>query len=151
MLDTFISWKPKELEVGIYQIDKEHKQIIDLINDSYRVLCKNYIDMLNRRYKDVVPIFESFTEVFSKHFHTEEKIMKENSYSDFIGHKAEHERLLFTIENYKGMISRRTNNQPLINNFIEFINTWTYLHITEDDQLFKDYMNTKEFIEAETN
>lgn len=134
MLNTFISWNMKEVHIGILEIDKDHRKIINLINNAYKTLCKNKLGLLQRRYNDVVPIFDEFIETYSKHFYKEEKLLQERNYTSYMIHKAEHERLLFAIENFKGIISRRENNQLLINSFLEFINNWTYLHFTEDDQ-----------------
>ncbi|MGD2083319.1 MAG: bacteriohemerythrin [Chromatiales bacterium] len=84
---TLIEWKD-EFRTGIPDVDFEHRQLVDLINDLYAAM---------QRKEGPPRVVEFLGQIFariSSHFALEEKIMREHSYDEYEDHKAEHERLL---------------------------------------------------------
>lgn len=82
-----IEWK-KEFELGVPEIDTEHKELIDLINNTYAAL---------QAQQGSSSIMEFLGEIFAKisaHFALEESIMRKYKYDGYMEHKAEHEQLL---------------------------------------------------------
>ena len=84
---TLIEWK-EEYSVGIPDVDHEHRQLIDLINELYEALIRadsqlRIADFLGEIYANI-----------SAHFALEEKIMREKKYDQYEDHKADHELLL---------------------------------------------------------
>jgi len=82
-----IEWR-EEFSVGVPAVDAEHRELIALINETYRVLVREGS-------RDAVPEFlgEIYARI-SAHFALEEKIMREHGYDEYREHKADHERLL---------------------------------------------------------
>jgi hemerythrin len=84
---ALIEWRD-EFSIGIPAIDKEHREMIDLLNE----MAKN-LETEN----DVARGLKFFGDVHANinaHFALEERIMREHNYEDLINHKADHEVLL---------------------------------------------------------
>lgn len=83
----FIEWK-QEFSLGIPDVDHEHRELIELINELYAHL---------EQQDSGVKVEDFLGEIYAKisaHFALEEKIMREHNYDQYEDHKAEHERLL---------------------------------------------------------
>ncbi len=85
--DTLLQWLP-EYAIGVASIDAEHREIIGLINSLYACYVAG---------GDKATVAAFLGEVhawISAHFALEERMMQDNRYDDYDGHKAEHEQLL---------------------------------------------------------
>ena len=81
-----IEWR-KEFELGIPDVDHEHRELVESINRLSSVLREGYrdpvLDLLGEIHADI-----------SAHFALEERFMREHGYDEYAGHKEEHEQLL---------------------------------------------------------
>jgi hemerythrin len=87
---TLVEWRD-EFKIGIEEVDFEHQELIELINESYRE-AKNEGSTLT--------VMDSLGEIFEKisaHFALEEKVMRELNYDQYEDHKEDHELLLDSI------------------------------------------------------
>ena len=86
---SLIEWR-KEFETGIPDVDHEHRELVDLINELYEKLIAD-----RGRDREAVEAFlgEVFARI-SAHFALEETIMRKYRYDEYEAHKAEHEQLL---------------------------------------------------------
>ncbi len=84
---ALIEWR-REFETGIPDVDHEHRELVDLINQLHAALAGG-------AGKDEVARFlgEVFARI-SAHFALEETIMRKHRYDEYAEHKAEHEKLL---------------------------------------------------------
>jgi hemerythrin-like metal-binding protein len=84
---ALIEWR-KEFETGVADVDHEHRELVDLINQ---------LNEKVRAHAAPGDIQEFLGEVFARiaaHFALEESIMRKHRYDEYEDHKAEHERLL---------------------------------------------------------
>jgi len=84
---ALIEWR-KEFETGITDVDHEHKELVDIINQLHEHIARG---------ADRSHVTKFLGEVFAKiaaHFALEESIMRKHAYDEYEAHKAEHERLL---------------------------------------------------------
>jgi len=84
---TVIEWR-KEFETGFPEVDKEHAELIGVINESVVKLGSNPSRELVRS------MLEEIYAKISEHFEHEEKLMEERSYDQYEDHKADHDFLL---------------------------------------------------------
>ena len=84
---TLIEWKD-EFNLGVPSIDHEHRELIDLINESFDQLVGSDSHLVIQRY-----LGEIYARI-SAHFALEEKIMCEKKYDQYEDHKQDHEQLL---------------------------------------------------------
>jgi hemerythrin-like metal-binding protein len=82
-----IAWR-REFETGIPDVDHEHRELVDLINELHERLGDDAA-------QDEVARFlgEVFARI-SAHFALEETIMRKHRYDEYQDHKGDHERLL---------------------------------------------------------
>lgn len=73
---------------GLAGVDHEHRQLIDLINNLYRVMAHDGSSSLTDEF-----LGEIYARI-SAHFALEDKIMRDAGYDQYASHKADHEALL---------------------------------------------------------
>jgi hemerythrin len=84
---SLMQWKP-EYSVGVESMDDEHREMINLINDTYDKLESD---------PDAGQIEQCLGDIFSTismHFALEERLMRKNNYAEYQAHKNDHEELL---------------------------------------------------------
>jgi hemerythrin-like metal-binding protein len=84
---ALIEWR-KEFETGVADVDHEHRELVDLINQLHEQVNAGASP---ERIQDFLG------EVFARiaaHFALEESIMRKHAYDEYEAHKAEHEKLL---------------------------------------------------------
>jgi hemerythrin len=84
---ALIVWR-KEFETGVAEVDHEHWELVDLINQLHAQVGGDAS-------KETVSRFlgEVFARI-SAHFALEETVMRKHRYDDYPAHKSEHEALL---------------------------------------------------------
>ena len=84
---ALIEWN-NSYNTGIAEVDHEHQELIQLINDLHAELEAG---------GDKEAVGDFLAEVFGKiaaHFALEETVMRKHDYDEYAAHKAEHEQLL---------------------------------------------------------
>lgn len=84
---TLIEWNPR-FELGIESVDRDHRELIDLINALHAAMCAGathdrVVSGLGRIYAHI-----------AAHFALEEKLMRDANYAGFAEHKLDHDTLL---------------------------------------------------------
>lgn len=85
---ALVEWKD-DFALGVEEIDEEHKEMIQLINEAYSHLHDSKLTMGDF-------LGEIYTKI-AAHFALEENLMREKNYDEYEEHKADHERLLDVI------------------------------------------------------
>ena len=84
---SLIEWR-KDFETGVADVDHEHRELIDLINQLHSELGSE---------TGSAPVEAFLGEVFARisaHFALEESIMRKHGYDQYAEHKTDHEKLL---------------------------------------------------------
>ena len=84
---ALIEWKT-EFETGVADVDHEHRELVDLINELHAELGNE------RSTKDVSEFLGEVFARISAHFALEETIMRKYEYDEYEEHKRDHEKLL---------------------------------------------------------
>ncbi len=87
---TLVEWNDA-FNIGIDEVDFEHREMINLINESFEEAKKE-----NSSAAVTIFLGEIFEKI-SAHFALEEKVMKDIRYDQYEDHKEDHERLLDAI------------------------------------------------------
>lgn len=128
----FIEWDAK-YDVGIEAVDKQHKHLVDLMNDLYDA-CLGEKWELDQKFKDVMKELVDYVMV---HFKDEEKIMEAIKYPNLKEHKQTHEGF---IKEMLSSVSAYTNGKQLVpNSFVRFLRDWLFNHILIDDKEWARY------------
>jgi len=87
---NLVEWRD-EFKIGIKEVDFEHQELVELINESYRAAKDK---------NSTTDVMDFLGEIFSQisaHFALEEKVMRDLKYDQYEDHKDDHERLLDSI------------------------------------------------------
>jgi hemerythrin len=121
---SFIDWSEEE-NVKIEIIDEQHKNIVSLINELYEILgsSRNFLEknLLERLLKNL-----------RVHFDTEEKLMKESKFPNFISHKMEHDRFFNKIQNFYAQYEN--GDEKLNLELLNSIKRWLFNHLEINDR-----------------
>lgn len=84
---ALLEWRP-EFSVGDPAVDHEHRELIELVNETAGAILKQGDDARTER------AFGDLLRAISAHFAHEERQMRAASYDQLAQHKADHERLI---------------------------------------------------------
>ena len=86
MFDFKFDWRD-ELNVGIAEIDEQHREMFRIVRDMEQLLITQCI---NVEEKQLYEIIRRLREYISYHFYDEEVLMKKNNYTGIEEHTKEH-------------------------------------------------------------
>ncbi|MDH5571017.1 MAG: bacteriohemerythrin [Gammaproteobacteria bacterium] len=112
------------LSVGIEEIDRQHRKIIDYIN----LLDEAVFEKDTDKAKQVLDGLVTYT---ITHFAFEEDLMKKMEYEFFTGHKQVHESFTRRIADYQ---TRFNNGENVSRKLLSELRIWLTNHIKKDDQ-----------------
>ena len=130
---NFIEWDLEYL-VDVPEIDRQHKELMNLLNDAIHHSSGNMIEertFFDRR-------IEMGINFIIKHFEMEEQFLSKTNYEKYNEHKMEHKILLEKIQNIKEEIE---NNKLEIDlsNITSYLTEWLLNHIKVYDKNAKEY------------
>jgi hemerythrin len=132
-----IAWS-ETLASGSAEIDRQHKELFERINDLLAALKKGGVDMA-----EVARIVAYLTEYVVFHFGTEEKLMDQYAYSSASGHKAQHAQFIKVFQRLKDRMMKEGLNPPLQQETKELVVDWLLNHIKYSDRALGAYLKLK--------
>lgn len=118
-------WGPM-LEVGVKEIDTQHKKLVELANElSDAVVAGKGKDVLGKTLSALV----SYTVT---HFGTEERLMDQHKYPAVADHKQQHKDLVKTVTDFKAKFDKGDAN--LSTEIMNFLRDWLTKHIMNTDK-----------------
>ena len=133
MNEGFVVWD-NAFSVGEEEIDKQHQQIIEMLNDLYE--ARNF----NRESEVVGDVVERMCHYVRDHFNTEETLMAEVGYPGLSAHHSEHE---FFIAEAGRLCPRKGDADLDVNRLMEFLKDWLLEHIAKTDHLYVPYLKKR--------
>ncbi len=114
-----------DLELGLPQIDEQHRQIIDRYNELAAAYRRRETDGELARRLGVL------LEITAAHFTTEEALMEELGYDGLEEHREEHQDLLQRVGRFQSVLAegRQTITLPVL----QYIQHWLLGHIRGAD------------------
>ena len=94
MFDFKFDWKD-ELNTGIEDVDKQHREMFRIVRDIEQLLITRCIGVSE---KELYAIIRELREFVSYHFYEEEKLMKKYGVSSYKEHVKDHKRMVKLIE-----------------------------------------------------
>ncbi|NPA58225.1 MAG: hemerythrin family protein [Aquificae bacterium] len=134
---VLIEWN-KELELGIPEIDKQHKQLVDMLNEFYTELEEGH------RQEAIEHFLKNLEDYLHYHLDYEEKFMEEKGFPETEDHKRIHK--LFK-ELYAEEKQRYLQGDPkALRELVAFAFSWLFSHIMKADKKYAEYMREKGLI-----
>ncbi len=123
------------LQLGIGQIDDQHKQLVTMINDLHRA-------MKQRQTMAVMSgILERLVSYTVYHFGNEEKLFQKHGYPEYDQHKKIHETLVGKVVEFKGKIDR--GDSTISMELMDFLKDWLVSHIKGTDKKYVPFLLEK--------
>lgn len=128
-----MQWKDS-FSVGIEKFDRQHKQLVDMINDVSEVIVnkKDNSELLN-----VVNKLDNYVQM---HFRDEEAEFDRVNYKFSSDHKQEHSNFAIKVEALKkDLAAGKTFVALKLSNFLK---DWVINHITDSDKKYSDALKS---------
>lgn len=131
----FIEWDPGMFSTGHKIIDKQHKELVKIVNDLYASFLDNQEDKLSVAFENSILRARDYV---NYHFDTEEKIMKALNYPGMNDHINEHRQFQIAISELFVKLQNKDNLNIkfLTKKLLMFLKDWLLNHIVETDQRF---------------
>jgi methyl-accepting chemotaxis protein len=130
-----LSWQP-ENNIGIDEADRQHKKMLDMMNEVHILSAQNYsIDSISQ----ALDVLISYTEV---HFDWEEKFFDSYQYPKSKEHKNHHAKLIDELRNHQKNIS--LGEPEKIDKELSFLNDWLINHIQNGDRDYASFLNNND-------
>ncbi|MBF0231965.1 MAG: hemerythrin family protein [Desulfamplus sp.] len=128
-----IIWS-ESFSVGHEDIDNQHKQWIEIFNESYDKMMGNDYSVLSSIGIDALKRMQTYAQM---HFGFEEKYMEQINYPDLAQHKRLHEIFEFQLDRINKEFAEGT---PRLNSEImKTIENWLVGHIQNEDQKYNTF------------
>lgn len=125
--NVLIGWT-EELSVGIPSIDRQHRKIVDLINELNTAMESGETDSILRQ------IFRELVAYTDHHFRYEEELFERAGYGDAAAHMQEHEALRKKVIDMKDRVDR--GEFVLGVEVMSFLRDWLTRHIQGSDMAY---------------
>lgn len=119
-----IAWKP-EYSVGNAAVDHEHRELIDLVNQTAGAILDQRLDA------DIDRSFGDLLRAISAHFAHEEHQMRAAGYDQLAAHKSDHEQL---IDDLRDIMDSAAGHPPTAaDQLTEVLEAWFANHFRTHD------------------
>ena len=130
---AYMTWS-SDFSVGVAQFDKEHRQLMELVNDMHEHVRGGTTDEALGQFSDKV-IGQILT-----HLNHEEKCFDELHYPRAGTHKALHEHLRSRIKTMRNEVGRK-DCTLLAGEMMQFFRETLLQHIQDEDKDYGTYLN----------
>lgn len=117
--------------VGIQEIDEQHKELVDLLNQLHTAIIEHHGTATSRK------ILDDLADYTKTHFSVEESLMRVSGYPDFELHKQFHEDLIGQVVALQEKLD--TGEAKITFELLHFLKVWLTTHINEADKRFGSY------------
>ncbi len=128
----YIEWRD-EFSLGIPDVDHEHRELIELINELLEKIAGA------GKSPEIMDYLGEILVKISSHFALEEKIMRESGYEEYFEHKRDHDRLLDEI---REIMDRFEDSEKFDENeFATQLSLWFTEHFRTRDARFHKFFH----------
>jgi len=127
----WIQWNDELYNVGIEEIDSQHKILVGIINEIYREIDKSQEDESNRLL--VLSLLDKLGDYTQYHFSSEEKYFSRLSKNDCELHRLQHKHF---IEQISDMVQDFKMGELCLSELLYFLTDWLISHIQIEDKKF---------------
>ena len=129
---TLINWS-SDLSVGVGEVDRQHKVLIQMINDLNEAMSQ-------RKGKEAAgKVIDGLVNYTVEHFAFEEKIFARTNYPLRGAHVAEHVNFVKKVSDFRDSYSRGTLGLSI--DVMAFLSAWLKSHINGTDKKYTAHMN----------
>ncbi len=131
---AFFEWTD-QYSVGVQQIDREHMQLVDILNRLYESVCA---DDATKTLDVILVELLGYTRT---HFANEEQLLRVHGYPALPEHMEEHQELTFQAAQFFSEFRKGNAGVPM--RMVSFLRDWLAKHIMRSDKAYGAYLNGK--------
>lgn len=124
-------------ELGIQEIDLQHKKLIGISNELYDVATKDDVNLKLTMSK----ILKNLTDYTVYHFTSEEEFMKKYGYEGVPMHKIAHDNFVAEVTQQIKKLDSSSKEAVLL--FYDYIANWILTHIAKADKIWANFVKEK--------
>ena len=128
MSEKFITWK-KFYSVDCEELDAQHHQILDIINDLYELMLNG------KENPELKGFLDRLVQYTKSHFQREEELMKACGYPKLDEHMQLHQQM-----RQKTLDLRKNMSAVNAQNLLQFLKKWWINHICDTDKQYSTYI-----------
>ncbi len=128
------------LSVGIEEIDLEHRELVDLVNQLHQSIRDDQ-DQAQQ-----IALIEQIKERVQGHFDTEERWFKEHGFPEAEEHIERHQEFLQRMSDFQTQIE--FNRFGVGVEMTLFLSEWLETHLKDEDQRYSKYFTEQGIIAA---
>lgn len=138
-IEEFFKWSD-EYSVGIAEIDKEHKELVNILNRLFVAVSRR------EGHKVIAGILDALLAYTQTHFALEERLLQQAQYAGLAEHKEEHRLLIAQLDSLckKFMVDEK----PIYFEMLSFLRTWLREHIRGSDTKYSAALSRAGFSTA---
>ena len=121
---------------NIQKIDDQHEQLIQMINQLYKV-----VQTKNPPKDKISSILQSLIKYVQVHFKTEEDLFYQYNYPNSVSHKKEHDKFANQVLEFQKDFELGV--QTVGFELLDFLKNWLVKHILVSDKKYSKYLNDK--------
>lgn len=121
--------------VGIAEIDKQHKKLIDLINALHEAMAKGQAKAV------IGKVLGELISYCATHFATEERLFDQHGYADTAEHKEKHHKMTGKVLALQQQFEQGKATITL--DVMDFLQQWLDKHILGTDKKYGPFLNSK--------
>lgn len=127
-------WKSR-YSVNIQAIDEQHQQLVEIINTLNDAMSAG-------KGKTVLAgIFDELVKYMAAHFAAEEGLMAAYAFPHYLGHKAEHDKFVATIQGLKDKFDH--GDTGVVLTLSQFVTDWFQQHTLQMDRKYVRFFHGK--------
>ena len=131
---TYFAWNEK-YSVHIREIDEQHKKLVALINELFEAMKTGQgQEILGKVIAGLITYTKS-------HFATEERLMRDHGYAEYLVHKQVHDSLTKKVLELNGQF--QAGQTALTIQVSNFLKDWLTNHILGTDKKYSAFLNSK--------
>ncbi len=129
---VLIEWS-EELELGIPEIDEQHKKLVEMLNEFYTELEEGH------KREAIEHFLQNLEDYLNYHLDYEEKFMEEKGFPETENHKKVHQmfKKLYAEEKKRYM----DGDPKALRELVAFTFSWLFSHIMKTDRKYAEYIN----------
>ena len=116
------------LELGIPEIDAQHKKLVDLINELYTAVQEKHTTEALQR------ILRGLSDYAKVHFATEERYFREFGYPEAKIHEQQHQDFVSKVADFQEKFEKGETRLPM--EMMAFLRQWLVKHIQRSDSRY---------------
>lgn len=116
--------------IGVEQIDKEHKRLFELVNETAELLAKENV---NRN--DVTELFRELHDYTVLHFTHEEAYMREINDPELPRQREMHDAFIAKLKEIELEDIKSSDDKETVKQVLTFVSRWLFSHILSSDTM----------------